>query len=242
MVHIRTKYFQYQPASRMIDGDHTGHFDSFVQFEHILIVILVASFAGALLRLSVCLPMYRRKNEKWQSECVRTLVVFGSGGHTAEMLKLIEKINPSKFRPMHVVMSTSDRTSRGKIETSITPCLTNAQWHSIYRSREVKQSWGSTILTTMLSMCQSMLLIARVRPELVVCNGPGTCVPLCACVFFLRFIGVQKSKIVFAESYCRVKSLSLTGKLLYPFVDRFIVHWPDLTKQYPRAEYHGLIL
>ena len=32
-----------------------------------------------------------------------------------------------------------------------------------------------------------------------------------------------------------VKHLSLTGRLLYPIVDKFIVHWPELREQYPRS-------
>jgi beta-1,4-N-acetylglucosaminyltransferase len=36
------------------------------------------------------------------------------------------------------------------------------------------------------------------------------------------------SKILFIESFCRVTSLSLSGKLLQPIASRFIVHWEEL--------------
>ena len=46
-----------------------------------------------------------------------------------------------------------------------------------------------------------------------------------------------------SQSFCRVKSLSLTGRLLYHsrMADRFVVHWPELCGRYPRAEHVGTI-
>jgi hypothetical protein len=42
------------------------------------------------------------------------------------------------------------------------------------------------------------------------------------------------------ESFCRVKTLSLTGKLLYVFVDVFIVQWMQLvSKKYKKIVYLG---
>jgi beta-1,4-N-acetylglucosaminyltransferase len=47
---------------------------------------------------------------------------------------------------------------------------------------------------------------------------------------------------VYVESFARVKTLSLSGKLLYPFVDRFIVQWPGLKEKWTRAEYLGVLV
>ena len=44
------------------------------------------------------------------------------------------------------------------------------------------------------------------------------------------------------ESVARVKSLSLSGKLLYPIADKFMVQWPDLLAKYPRARYVGFVI
>lgn len=45
--------------------------------------------------------------------------------------------------------------------------------------------------------------------------------------------------IVYEESICRVKKLSLSGAILYytGMVDCLLVQWPGLKKQYPRATY-----
>lgn len=74
----------------------------------------------------------------------------------------------------------------------------------------------------------------------------GTCVPICLAAYLLRVLALSDSVyrpyIVFAESYCRVQSLSLTGKILYPIADRFIVQWETLlSSRYPRAQFIGKI-
>lgn len=48
-------------------------------------------------------------------------------------------------------------------------------------------------------------------------------------------------KIVFFESICRVKTLSLSGKILYymNIADLIMVQWQELKMIYPKVEYHG---
>lgn len=59
----------------------------------------------------------------------------------------------------------------------------------------------------------------------------GTCLPLCLAGYALRFLGVKRVKVIFVESFCRVQSLSLTGRLLYYLADRFVVQWPGLVER-----------
>ncbi len=67
----------------------------------------------------------------------------------------------------------------------------------------------------------------------------GTCVPLCIAAFLMKVLGLSDSCIIFVESFCRVKNLSITGRLLYIIADRFIVQWPELSEHFQRAEYLG---
>lgn len=39
-----------------------------------------------------------------------------------------------------------------------------------------------------------------------------------------------------------LQSLSLSGKILYPIVNRFVVQWPQLRDKYPLAEYYGRLV
>lgn len=88
---------------------------------------------------------------------------------------------------------------------------------------------------------ESFILVIKEQPDLIICNGPGTCVPICLAAFIYRFLGLFDCKIVFVESFCRVEHLSLSGRLLYYFVDKFIVQWPQLAQQHTKCKYLGRI-
>ena len=76
---------------------------------------------------------------------------------------------------------------------------------------------------------------------MVLCNGPGTCVPVCAAAYVPRVLGLHAVQVVYVESVCRVETLSLSARLLYPFADQLYVQWPGLLGRYPRARYVGRI-
>ncbi|XP_074044326.1 UDP-N-acetylglucosamine transferase subunit ALG14 isoform X4 [Macrotis lagotis] len=76
----------------------------------------------------------------------------------------------------------------------------------------------------------------------VLCNGPGTCVPICVSALLLGILGIKKVIIVYVESICRVETLSLSGKILYHFSDYFFVQWPALKEKYPKSVYCGRIV
>ena len=103
------------------------------------------------------------------------------------------------------------------------------------RAREVGQSFGSSVPSTLRALFACVHLIWTASPDLVLVNGPGTCVPVAV---LARLSG---SRVIFVESWCRVESLSLTGRVLYYVAHRFVVHWPELVDRYPRAEYLGRI-
>lgn len=76
----------------------------------------------------------------------------------------------------------------------------------------------------------------------VLCNGPGTCIPLCAVGLLLGILGLKRVLLVYVESICRVESLSLSGKILYHFADYFFVQWKPLQVKYPKSVYIGRIV
>ena len=60
--------------------------------------------------------------------------------------------------------------------------------------------------------------------------------------WLLSVSGISPCKIVFVESLCRVKTLSLTGKILQFLADEVLVQWEDLASKYPRTKYIGKFL
>ena len=72
---------------------------------------------------------------------------------------------------------------------------------------------------------------------MILCNGPGTCVPICLGAWFNRKIGLARTKMVFVESICRVKTMSLSGRILKHFVDEVLVQWPELAEANPGTKF-----
>ncbi|PSN68716.1 oligosaccharide biosynthesis protein Alg14 like protein [Corynespora cassiicola Philippines] len=85
-------------------------------------------------------------------------------------------------------------------------------------------------------------------PDLIVTNGPATAVIVVLASFILRFFDIRgaqsrgKCKTIYVESFARVKTLSLSGKLLLRVVDRFLVQWQELEGKGGRAEYCGMLV
>lgn len=174
------------------------------------------------------------------------LVVVGSGGHTTEILRLVGSLSAS-YSPRHYVIADTDRMSEDKVralEAARTEERSQPQYtiHRIPRSREVCQSWTSSVVSTLYALLYSIPLVFQLKPDMVLCNGPGTCVPLCASALLLGVVGLKKALIIYIESICRVESLSLSGKLLYHLSDYFFVQWPTLQEKYPKAVFLGRLV
>ena len=52
---------------------------------------------------------------------------------------------------------------------------------------------------------------------------------------------MQKTKIIFIETFANKNTKTLSGKMVYPIADLFIVQWEEMKKLYPKAVYGGAI-
>jgi beta-1,4-N-acetylglucosaminyltransferase len=72
-------------------------------------------------------------------------------------------------------------------------------------------------------------------PDVIITNGPASAVMVIIAATALKFMGVApvwKMKVIYVESWARVKTLSLSGKVLLRtgMCDKFIVQWDALAK------------
>lgn len=85
-------------------------------------------------------------------------------------------------------------------------------------------------------------------PDLVLTNGPATGLIVVIAAYLLRFFGVPETKdklhTIYVESFARVSSLSLSGKILAKFglCDRFIVQWEKGRETARNAEWRGFLV
>ncbi len=73
------------------------------------------------------------------------------------------------------------------------------------------------------------------RSEVVLSTGAGVAVPF---ILVAKLLG---RRAVYVESLTRTESISLSGRMIYPFVDEFFVQWPTTTRL-RKARYVGSIL
>ncbi|KAI9101373.1 oligosaccharide biosynthesis protein Alg14-like protein, partial [Phlyctochytrium arcticum] len=163
------------------------------------------------------------------------------GGHTMEMFRLLRGVDLKMFSPRVYVCAATDKGSTDKVAEFEGDGELDWSIYRIPRVREVGQSFSSTTITFTKSLMASMSLLLKMSPDIILCNGPGTCVPICLLSYLLRVLLPFSSspRIIYVESIARVSSLSLSGKILYWITDRFFVQWPQLTKTYPGAEFRG---
>jgi beta-1,4-N-acetylglucosaminyltransferase len=68
----------------------------------------------SLVRLLWILPSFRSQSRPSRKSSAKIAIVLGSGGHTAEMLRLIEHLNFDKYTRRVYVVSSGDTLSEGK--------------------------------------------------------------------------------------------------------------------------------
>ncbi|OQQ79457.1 UDP-N-acetylglucosamine--LPS N-acetylglucosamine transferase [Ligilactobacillus salivarius] len=72
-------------------------------------------------------------------------------------------------------------------------------------------------------------VLLKERPDLIISSGAAVAVP-----FF--YIGkILGAKLIYIEVFDRIDKPTVTGKLVYPIVDKFIVQWEEQKKVYPKA-------
>ena len=154
------------------------------------------------------------------------LVVLGSGGHTAEMMALVEQLGP-KNRYVFLI-SDDDDVSVKKVQKRIV----------VKVRRPTKRGWSffKTLGSVLTSLAQSRKVVATTKFDMIVGCGPGIC------IFPMFFAHLRRKKVVFIETVSRVHTYSWTGRIVYKFADLFYVQWKEQKSRYPKAVYGGRLL
>ena len=83
------------------------------------------------------------------------------------------------------------------------------------------------------NIIKSFFLYLKIRPDVIVTTGAHTAVPMC------YIAKLFKKKVIFIESFARVHSKSMSGKIINKVADVFIVQHEEMTKVYDNAIYRG---
>ncbi|KAL1408979.1 UDP-N-acetylglucosamine transferase subunit [Vanrija albida] len=221
-----------------------------------LLALAALLLAALALRLRAVLP--RGLPPPRRSTPARLGVFLGSGGHTGEMRALLSALDAAHYTPRVYVYGAGDGMSLravAEVEGALGGEGARGSEYSLLalpRARAVGEGRLSTLLSasrTLAAALWATFLVPLVqRPaepwvDVLLLNGPGTAVVLVAVAYIRRVLGLTHTRIIYVESFARVHSLSLTGKLLRPFVDTFVVQWPDAAgAPDPRVTYRGFLV
>lgn len=72
-------------------------------------------------------------------------------------------------------------------------------------------------------------VLFKEKPDLIISSGAAVAVPF----FYLgKLFG---AKTIYIEVFDRMDKPTVTGRLVYPVTDKFIVQWEEMKKVYPKA-------
>ncbi|XP_073061302.1 uncharacterized protein [Primulina eburnea] len=221
-------------------------------FVNVAISLIIGLATLIMIRVAYVINWTRKPRQSRPLRPLSTMIVLGSGGHTAEMINLLAVLQMDRFKPRYYIAAATDNMSLQKasiLENSLLDKVKDevvgtSHFMQIYRSREVGQSYITSIGTTLIALTHALWLMFSIRPQVIICNGPGTCIPLCIIAFLFKVFGIRWSSIFYIESIARVRRLSLSGLLLYKLrmADQLFVQWPQLKTKYPRSNYVGRLM
>jgi len=145
---------------------------------------------------------------------MKVCLTASGGGHLIQLLKLLPILK--KHRLFFIIPGSHMRATLKdyKVYTVSNP--------------------GRNLLKFVFHSVISLIILTKERPDVVITNGAGLVVPIC---FLSKFI--FGSKIVFIESFSRINSPSMTGRIISKIADLFIIQWKDLQKFYGSKAVYG---
>ena len=148
---------------------------------------------------------------------LKICLVGSSGGHLTH-LYMLKPFWKDKNR-FWVTFDKEDARSLLKDE-KVYPCY-------FPTNRNIKNLIRNTFL--------AIKVLKKEKPDLIISSGAAVAVPF----FYLgKLFG---AKNIYIEVFDRIDKPTLTGKLVYPVTDRFILQWEEMKKVYPKAVNFGSI-
>lgn len=140
-----------------------------------------------------------------------------TGGHFEQLMML--KPLMKKYDSLIITEKTSYKINVEDIRT-------------FYLKQTNRNKW-CFLLKMFINFFKSLYVFFKEKPDLVICTGVLSMIPICLIAKFFR------RKLIYIESFAKISSPTLSGKLLYKFADQFYVQWESMLEVYPKAIYKG---
>ncbi|HJC06754.1 MAG TPA: polysaccharide biosynthesis protein [Candidatus Enterocloster excrementipullorum] len=148
---------------------------------------------------------------------IKICFAASSGGHFEQLLML--KPLMEKYESFVI---TEETTYKVQINNEKT-----------YYLKQVNRKEKSFLPRMVVNSLESFRIFLKEQPDAVICTGVLAVLPVCL------IAKIAGKKLIYIESFAKVTSPTLSGKLLYRFADQFYVQWEQMLQIYPRAIFLG---
>ena len=143
-------------------------------------------------------------------------LICSHGGHLTEILYLLEA-----FEGHEIFFITYE----------------NFRTKDLNYKKYLIENIGTNPIKMSKSFLQMFKILLKEKPDTIVSTGSEIAIPAFTIAKFLKI------RTIFIESWCRVKTKSGTGKIVYPLSDLFLVQWPELLEIYgKKAKFEGAVI
>ncbi len=158
------------------------------------------------------------ENSKKRKKRKKICLISSSGGHFEQLLCL---------RPLgekNDIFIVTEKTKYNKKDKKIN--------HYVM---QVNRKEPLFILKMFCIFVKSLIIYLVERPDVIISTGVLSAIPMLMIGHFF------KKKVIYIESFAKITSPTMTGKLIYKkhIADRFYVQWESMKEFYPDAIYLG---
>ena len=140
-----------------------------------------------------------------------------TGGHFEQLMML--KPLMSKYDSIIITEKSQYSVENKEIKT--------------YYLNQVNRKEKTFLFRMIVNSLKTIKILIIEKPDIIISTGALSTIPLCL------FGKLLRKKIIFIESFAKINSPTLTGKLVYKFADQFYVQWEEMKSIYPKAIYVG---
>ena len=145
------------------------------------------------------------------SKNLKVCMVGSSGGHLAHLYML-----KPFWKDLDRFWVTFDKEDAKSI-------LKNERFYPCYYPT------NRSLKALIINIIIAWKVLRKEKPDLIISSGAAVAVPF----FYLgKLFG---SKLIYIEVFDRINKPTMTGKLVYPITDKFIVQWEELKDVYKKA-------
>lgn len=153
----------------------------------------------------------------------KVLFISSTGGHLNELMQL----SPLFDKYNYYIITEKDKATES-LKTKYNKKISYLKYGS-------RKKFFTYPFIFIFNCFKSFYYYIKIRPKYIVTTGTHTAVPMC---YLGKLFG---SKIIFIETFANIDTKTLSGKLVYPIANLFIVQWEEMIKLYPKAIYGGSI-